>query len=67
MLHDHYPLYLGNQARPTENELVVTDKYTGRVATRVAMADAAVIDRAIHLAARAADSMAALKLERPIH
>jgi acyl-CoA reductase-like NAD-dependent aldehyde dehydrogenase len=61
MLHDHYPLYLGNQARRTETELVVTDKYTGRVATRVAMADATVIDRAIHLAARAADSMAALK------
>ena len=56
MLHDHYPLYLGNQARQTETELVVTDKYTGRMATQVAMADAAVIDRDIDIIAALFDT-----------
>lgn len=61
MLKDQYPLFLGNEPRQSEINLDVTDKYTGQVATRVAMADQATVDRAIALAERAAPRMAALK------
>jgi len=57
MLKDSYPLYLANRAVSPNADLVVTDKYTGEVATRVAMADEAVIDRAIGAAEEAAGSM----------
>ena len=42
-----YPLYLANEALTPNQDLEVIDKYSGKVATRVAMADAATIDRAI--------------------
>ena len=35
-----YPLYLANEARQPNTDLAVTDKFTGEVATRVALADA---------------------------
>jgi acyl-CoA reductase-like NAD-dependent aldehyde dehydrogenase len=57
MLRSSYPYYLGNQPLAPNQDLEVTDKYTGEVATRVAMADAAAIDRAIGLAAGAAEPM----------
>jgi acyl-CoA reductase-like NAD-dependent aldehyde dehydrogenase len=61
MLRENYPLYLGNRAEQPNADLIVTDKYTGRTATRVALADRAAIDRAIAMADRAAPAMAALK------
>jgi acyl-CoA reductase-like NAD-dependent aldehyde dehydrogenase len=55
-----YPLYLGGEAAAPNSDLEVFDKYTGEVATRVPLADAATIDRAIGLAADAAPAMAEL-------
>ena len=37
-LKDVYPLYLANEARQPNTDLAVTDKYSGEVATRVALA-----------------------------
>ncbi|THD61355.1 aldehyde dehydrogenase family protein [Phenylobacterium sp.] len=53
-----YPLYLANEARSPNQDLVVTDKYTGLEATRVAQADAATIDAGIAAAVEAAEPMA---------
>jgi acyl-CoA reductase-like NAD-dependent aldehyde dehydrogenase len=47
MLKPTYPYYLANEPVAANTDLEVTDKYTGQVATRVALADAAAIDRAI--------------------
>lgn len=57
-LKSSYPLYLANEAQSPNQDLEVTDKYSGQVATRVAMADAALIDRAIAAAVEAAEPMA---------
>jgi acyl-CoA reductase-like NAD-dependent aldehyde dehydrogenase len=57
MLAKSYPYYLGNEAVAANQDLAVTDKYTGEVATRVALADAPAIDRAIALAVEAAEPM----------
>lgn len=59
-LRDVYPLYLANRAEQPNSDLVVTDKFTGQPATRVAQADAAMIDRAIAAAVAAAAPMAAM-------
>lgn len=61
MLEKTYPFYLGNQASTPNTDLEVTDKFTGEVATRVAMADKTTIDSAIEMAERAADPMRKLK------
>ncbi len=53
MLADRYPCYLGNEAVSPNDDLEVADKYTGDVATRVPLADAKMIDRAIDLAVAA--------------
>jgi acyl-CoA reductase-like NAD-dependent aldehyde dehydrogenase len=58
MLRDAYPYYLANAPLQPNADLVVTDKYTGETATRVALADAATIDEAI---AHAAASTAAMR------
>lgn len=58
MLRPEYPYYLGGVAEQPNADLVVHDKYSGAAATRVALADAAAIDRAIGLAAGAAGAMA---------
>ncbi|MBZ0119350.1 MAG: aldehyde dehydrogenase family protein [Sandaracinaceae bacterium] len=55
-----YPYYLANVAEQPNAALEVTDKYSGEVATRVAMADAPAIDRAIAAAVRAEPAMRAL-------
>ena len=47
MLKDTYPLYLNNKAVQSNTDLAVTDKYTGEVAFRVALADSKTIDVAI--------------------
>ncbi len=52
-----FPLYLANQARQLNTDLEVTDKYSGEVCARVALADAAVIDEAIAAAVSAAEPM----------
>ena len=55
-----YPLYLANEAQQLNQDLEVTDKFTGKVATRVALADAATIDAAIGWTVKAAVPMAAM-------
>jgi len=54
MLNDTYPLYLANKPHAPNADLPVTNKYTGEVATRVALADPATIDQAITAAVSAA-------------
>ncbi|MFT7686091.1 MAG: acyl-CoA reductase-like NAD-dependent aldehyde dehydrogenase [Candidatus Azotimanducaceae bacterium] len=53
MLNEKYPYYLANKAVFANEDLEVTDKYSGNVATRVAMADTATIDAAIDAACKA--------------
>lgn len=55
-----YPLYLNNDPVQPNTDLAVTDKYTGQVAFRTALATPDVIDAAIAGAVRAAAPMAAL-------
>jgi acyl-CoA reductase-like NAD-dependent aldehyde dehydrogenase len=57
-LQPSYPLYLANEAQSPNQDLIVTDKYSGQVATRVAQADAATIDAGIAWAVKAAEPMA---------
>ena len=52
-LRPRYPFFVANRPEQPNEELEVTDKYTGQVATRVALARAADIDRAIGAAVRA--------------
>ena len=61
ILKDAYPYYLANAPRQPNTDLDVIDKYTGAVATRVALADEAAIDEAIGWAARAAEACAEMK------
>ncbi|MBW2697346.1 MAG: aldehyde dehydrogenase family protein [Deltaproteobacteria bacterium] len=60
MLADHYPFYLANCPESPNADLEVRDKYSGSVATRVAMATPGDIDRAIEAAKNAAAPMAAM-------
>jgi acyl-CoA reductase-like NAD-dependent aldehyde dehydrogenase len=60
MLRERYPYYLANQPEQPNADLEVTDKYSGEVATRVALADDAAIDRAVAAAVEAAEPMARL-------
>jgi acyl-CoA reductase-like NAD-dependent aldehyde dehydrogenase len=57
-LKDVYPLYLANEAQQPNTDLEVTDKFTGKVAFRVAQADAKTIDAGIAAAVEAAEPMA---------
>jgi len=57
MLQPTYPYYLANVAEQPNADLEVTDKYTGEVATRVALADANAIDAGIAAAVGATDAM----------
>ncbi len=57
MLKPTYPYYLANEPKGPNTDLEVTDKYSGEIATRVAMADANTIDAAIDAAVQAADDM----------
>lgn len=54
MLAQSYPLFLANEPFAPNTDLEVTNKYTREVATRVPLADAALIDRAIAAAVDAA-------------
>ncbi|QDU86775.1 Sulfoacetaldehyde dehydrogenase [Pirellulimonas nuda] len=60
MLNKTFPFYLANKPESPNADLEVTDKYTGEVATRVAMASASDIDRGISAAVEAAPAMAAM-------
>ena len=57
MLAERYPYYVANRPRQPNAELAVTNKYSGEVVTRVALADAAAVEEAIAAAARAAGPM----------
>jgi len=57
MLKPSYPYYLANRPELPNLDLEVTDKYTGEVATRVAMADAKAIDAGIQAAVDATEPM----------
>ena len=57
-LHAKYPYYLNNKAVYANEDLEVTDKYTGEVATRCALADSNAIDEGIAGAVRATEPMA---------
>ncbi|MBS7668503.1 aldehyde dehydrogenase family protein [Croceicoccus gelatinilyticus] len=59
-LKDTYPLYLNNKAVQPNTDLAVTDKFTGEVAFRTALATPDIIDEAIAGATRAAPAMAKL-------
>jgi len=60
MLKNTYPYYLGNSPESPNSDLEVRDKYTGEVATRVALAGEDAIDKAIALAVNAVEPMAQL-------
>jgi len=60
-LKSRYPYYLANQPVQANTDLPVLDKYSGEIATHVAMADAKAIEQAIAAAAKAAAPMAAMK------
>jgi len=57
MLQESYPFYLGNHPETPNTDLEVLDKYTGEVATRVALATPQDIDRAITAAVAATEAM----------
>ncbi|MFM2372559.1 MAG: hypothetical protein RIS85_2281 [Pseudomonadota bacterium] len=59
-LKDVYPLYLNNKAVQPNTDLAVTDKFTGEVAFRTALATPDVIEEAIAGAVRATEPMARL-------
>ncbi|MXO69095.1 aldehyde dehydrogenase family protein [Altererythrobacter marinus] len=59
-LHETYPLYLNNRPQQPNADLAVTDKYSGEVAFRTALATPEIIDAAIAGAVRAAGPMARL-------
>ncbi|BFT31754.1 aldehyde dehydrogenase family protein [Alteromonas sp. D210916BOD_24] len=59
-MKDSYPYYLASEAVFANTDLDVTNKYTGEVATKVAMADADTIDKAIAAAEQAQPAMTAM-------
>lgn len=61
MTLEKYPYYLANKAEQPNADLEVTDKYTGNVVTRVALADVKAIDRAIEAAVEATEPMRKLR------
>jgi len=58
-LKKQYPYYLAGRPLQANADLEVRDKYSGRVATRVAMGDAAAVEKAIASAHAARDAMSA--------
>lgn len=58
-LRPSYPCYLANRPLAFNTDLDVFDKYTGELATRVALADTATVRKAIAAAYRAREAMAA--------
>ncbi len=60
MLNSAYPYYLANQAVYANQDLAVTNKYTGETVTRVALATEQAIDQALSAAVAAQHAMAQL-------
>ncbi len=60
MLQEAYPYYLAGKPVDANQDLEVFDKFTGKVVTRVALADETAIDAAIDSAVAATEAMAAL-------
>jgi acyl-CoA reductase-like NAD-dependent aldehyde dehydrogenase len=60
MLAERYPYYLANEPIYANQDLIVYDKYSGEIATKVAMADNQAIDAAIAAAVIATRPMAEL-------
>jgi acyl-CoA reductase-like NAD-dependent aldehyde dehydrogenase len=61
MLKESYPYYLANKPIAPNQDLEVTDKYSGEVVTRVAMADQAALEAGIAAAAAAFEPMKELR------
>ena len=61
MLQPSYPYWLASEAVAANEDLEVLDKFTGEVATRVALAGTDAIDAGIAAAVAAAEPMAAMK------
>ena len=59
MLKKRYPYYLANRPVEANADLEVLDKYSGKRATRVALADATAVRKAIVAAHKAREAMAA--------
>ena len=57
MLKATYPYFIANKPEAPNQDLAVYDKFSGELATQVAMADANAIDRAIAAADAAADDV----------
>jgi len=57
MLKQEYPFYLANSPQQPNADLVVEDKYTGEPTSRVALADAKVLEESISRAVVAAEAM----------
>jgi acyl-CoA reductase-like NAD-dependent aldehyde dehydrogenase len=57
ILKDTHPCYLANEPHQPNSDLAVTDKFSGKVVTRVALADPEMIDRAIAAAVEATGPM----------
>lgn len=53
MLAESYPYYLANEAQSPNFDLKVTDKFTGQIATKVALASPSAIDHGIEAALEA--------------
>ena len=64
MVRKNYPYYLANEPKLPNTDLEVKDKFTGEVATRVALADRNAIDQAIAAAVKAAEPMRKLPAYR---
>jgi acyl-CoA reductase-like NAD-dependent aldehyde dehydrogenase len=60
-MKDKWPYFLANEAQSPNSDLEVTDKFTGDVATRGAMADTATIDAGIAASVEAAEPMRRMK------
>ncbi len=61
MLNKTYPYYLANQPQAAKTMLEVFDKYSGKLATRVAVPDAKAVEKAIAAAVKAAKPMLEFK------
>ncbi len=57
MLEKTYPYYLANQPQTSKTTMEVYDKYSGKVATRVAVPDASATEKAIKAAVKATAPM----------
>lgn len=60
-MQKQYPYYLANKPMQPNTDLVVRDKYSGRIATRVAMPDDKAIEKAIAAAVKAEKAMREFK------